>query len=283
MAVVSLKDVHKFYPLGKERIEAVRGVSFDIEKGEFAAVSGPSGSGKSTILNMIGLIDLPSSGSIIIGDTDVYDGVDLADAETVNTRWSSAGPDKKDGKRKKVRIAIPSKLDRRITALRRSHLGFIFQTFNLIPVLNVSENIEFPLLLESKDKNSKSPVDNFSKAQKEEWINYLIEKVGLTDWKTHKANELSGGQRQRVAIARALVTKAPVILADEPTANLDSKNSEQILKLMKSLNKDPDLQTTFIFSTHDSRIVDMCDHVVHILDGQVINDEHKEGSDVYKI
>ena len=283
MAVVSLKDVHKFYPLGKERIEAVRGVSFDIEKGEFAAVSGPSGSGKSTILNMIGLIDLPSSGSIIIGDTDVYDGVDLADAETVNTRWSSAGPDKKDGKRKKVRIAIPSKLDRRITALRRSHLGFIFQTFNLIPVLNVYENIEFPLLLESKDKNSKSPVDDFSKAQKEEWINFLIEKVGLTDWKTHKANELSGGQRQRVAIARALVTKAPVILADEPTANLDSKNSEQILKLMKSLNKDPDLQTTFIFSTHDSRIVDMCNHVVHILDGQVINDEHKEGSDVYKI
>lgn len=283
MAVVSLKDVHKFYPLGKERIEAVRGVSFDIEKGEFAAVSGPSGSGKSTILNMIGLIDLPSSGSIVIGDTDVYDGVDLADAETVNTRWSSAGPDKKDGKKKKVRIAIPSKLDRRITALRRSHLGFIFQTFNLIPVLNVYENVEFPLLLESKDKNSKSPVDEFSKAEKEEWINYLIEKVGLTDWKNHKANELSGGQRQRVAIARALVTKAPVILADEPTANLDSKNSEQILSLMKSLNKDPDLQTTFIFSTHDSRIVDMCDHVVHILDGQVINDEHKAGSDIYKI
>ena len=283
MAVVSLKDVHKFYPLGKERIEAVRGVTFDIEKGEFAAISGPSGSGKSTILNMIGLIDLPSNGSIIIGDTDVYDGVDLEDAEVVNTRWSSAGPDKKDGKKKKVRVAIPSKLDRRITALRRSHLGFIFQTFNLIPVLNVYENIEFPLLLESKDKNSKSPVDDFTKAQKEEWINFLIDKVGLTEWKNHKANELSGGQRQRVAIARALVTKAPVILADEPTANLDSKNSEQILKLMKSLNKDPDLQTTFIFSTHDSRIVDMCDHVVHILDGQVINDEHKEGSDVYKI
>ena len=283
MAVVSLKDVHKSYPLGKERIEADRGVSFDIEKGEFAAVSGPSGSGKSTILNMIGLIDLPSSGSIIIGDTDVYDGVDLADAETVNTRWASAGPDKKDGKKKKVRVAIPSKLDRRITALRRSHLGFIFQTFNLIPVLNVYENVEFPLLLESKDKNSKSPVDDFTKAQKEEWINFLIEKVGLTDWKNHKANELSGGQRQRVAIARALVTKAPVILADEPTANLDSKNSEQILKLMKSLNKDPDLQTTFIFSTHDSRIVDMCNHVVHIIDGQVINDEHKVGSDVYKI
>ena len=99
----------------------------------------------------------------------------------------------------------------------------------------------------------------------------------------HKANELSGGQRQRVAIARALVTKAPVILADEPTANLDSKNSEQILSLMKSLNNDKDLQTTFIFSTHDSRIVDMCDHVIHILDGLVVKDEHKVGSDVYKV
>lgn len=279
MAVVSLRDVHKFYPLGKERVEAVKGVSFDIEKGEFAAISGPSGSGKSTILNMIGLIDLPSAGSIIIGDTDVYNGVDLEDAEVENNRWASSG----DGKKKKVRTSIPNKLDKRITSLRRSHLGFIFQTFNLIPVLNVYENIEFPLLLESKDPNSKSPVDDFTKAQKEEWINFLIEKVGLTEWKDHKATELSGGQRQRVAIARALVTKAPVILADEPTANLDSKNSEQILKLMKSLNKDPELQTTFIFSTHDSRIVDMCDHVVHILDGQITNDEHKVGSDVYKI
>ena len=279
MSVVSLKSVFKSYPLGKERIEAVKGVSFDIEKGEFAAISGPSGSGKSTILNMIGLIDLPSAGSIVIGGTDVYDGVDLEDAEVLNTRWVSSG----DNKKKKIRKSIPTKLDKRITGLRRSHLGFIFQTFNLIPVLNVYENIEFPLLLESKDPGSKSPVDDFTKAQKEEWINFLIEKVGLTDWKTHKATELSGGQRQRVAIARALVTKAPVILADEPTANLDSKNSEQILKLMKSLNKDPELQTTFIFSTHDSRIVDMCDHVVHILDGQITNDEHKEGSDVYKI
>ena len=190
---------------------------------------------------------------------------------------------KNNRKKKKKRTVLPAKLDKRITGLRRSHLGFIFQTFNLIPVLNVYENIEFPLLLESKNKNSKSPVDDFTKAQKEEWINFLIEKVGLTDWKKHKATELSGGQRQRVAIARALVTKAPVILADEPTANLDSQNSMQILSLMKSLNKDEDLQTTFIFSTHDSRIVDMCDHVVHILDGKIINDEHKTGSDVYKI
>lgn len=280
MAVVSLKDVHKFYQLGREKIEAVKGVSFSVEKGEFAAISGPSGSGKSTILNMVGLIDLPSSGSIVIGGTDVYEGIDLSSSAVRDNRWSSTVS--KEDKRK-VRTTVPSKVDKRITALRRSHIGFIFQTFNLIPVLNVYENIEFPLLLESRNKASWSPVDDFSKAQKEEWINFLMEKVGLKDWKKHKANELSGGQRQRVAIARALVTKAPVILADEPTANLDSKNSEQILSLMKSLNKDPELKTTFIFSTHDSRIVDMCDHVVHILDGQVTNNEYKEGSDVYKI
>ena len=279
MAVVTLQDVHKFYPLGKQKIEAVKGVSFKIEKGEFAAISGPSGSGKSTILNMIGLIDLPSSGSIVIGDTDVYDGVNLEATEVKNEKWASSG-DPND-KKKKILKTIPKKLDKKITGLRRSHLGFIFQTFNLIPVLNVYENIEFPLLLESKDKNSKSIVDTFTKAQKEEWVNYLIEKVGLTEWKNHKATELSGGQRQRVAIARALVTKAPVILADEPTANLDSVNSSQILSLMKSLNKDEELQTTFIFSTHDSRIVDMCDHVVHLLDGAIVNDEYKTGSDVY--
>ena len=281
MSVVTLNDLRKVYPMGKQKLEAVKGVSFKVEKGEFAAISGPSGSGKSTILNMIGLIDVPTSGSIIIGDTDVYAGVDLAEAETENTRWISSGSE--EDKKKKIRTTIPAKLDKRITALRRSHLGFIFQTFNLIPVLNVYENIEFPLLLESKNPASKSPVDDFTKEQKKEWIEYLMEKVGLTEWKDHKATELSGGQRQRVAIARALVTKAPVILADEPTANLDSVNSQQILSLMKSLNKDKDLQTTFIFSTHDYRIVDMCDHVVHILDGQITNDEYKSGSDVYVI
>lgn len=278
MQVISLQDVHKSYPLGKQRVEAVKGVSFSINKGEFAAISGPSGSGKSTILNMMGLIDIPSSGSIIIGDSDVYKNVNLDKVEVQNTRWASA-PDKK----KKELKAIPRKLDKHITALRRSQIGFIFQTFNLIPVLNVYENIEFPLLLKSRNPEAKSPIDDLTNAQKKEWINFLIEKVGLTDWKDHKATELSGGQRQRVAIARALVTKAPIILADEPTANLDSTNSAQILSLMKSLNQDPELQTTFIFSTHDSRIVDMCNHVVHILDGKITNDEHKIGSDVYKI
>ena len=279
MSVITLDNVHKTYPLGKQRVEAVKGVSFSIEKGEFAAISGPSGSGKSTILNMVGLIDLPTSGKIIIDGIDVYDGFNLENTELDAGRLNNYN----EKKNKKIKTTVPTKLDKRITGLRRSHLGFIFQTFNLIPVLNVYENIEFPLLLESKDKNLACPVDSFSKKEKEEWIHYLMEKTGLTDWEKHKPSELSGGQRQRVAIARALVTKAPVILADEPTANLDSVNSAQILSLMKDLNRDPELLTTFIFSTHDSRIVQMCDHVVHIFDGNIKNDEHKAGSDIYNV
>lgn len=280
MSVVTLENVKKVYPLGKQKVEAVKGISFKIEKGEFAAISGPSGSGKSTLLNMVGLIDLPSDGKIIIDGIDVYEGFDLGSTLLEADRLNNY-VEKKDKSSQKVKNTIPNKLDKRITALRRSHLGFIFQTFNLIPVLNVYENIEFPLLLESKDKSLACPVDSFTKKQKEEWIHFLMEKVGLADWEKHKPSELSGGQRQRVAIARALVTKAPVILADEPTANLDSVNSSQILSLMKDLNRDPDLQTTFIFSTHDKRIVDMCDHVVHIFDGLVKQDEYKAGSDVY--
>ena len=278
MAIVTLENICKTYPLGKQKVEAVKNVSFGIEKGEFAAISGPSGSGKSTLLNMVGLIDLPTSGKIIIDGIDIYEGFDLGSTRLENGRLNNYN-DKRD---KKIKTTIPSKVDRRITALRRSHIGFIFQTFNLIPVLNVYENIEFPLLLKSKDSKLACPVDSFTKKQKEEWIQFLMEKVGLVEWKTHKPMELSGGQRQRVAIARALVTKAPVILADEPTANLDSTNSAQILSLMKDLNSDSDLQTTFIFSTHDSRIVDMCNHVIHIFDGEVNNDEHKTGSTVYR-
>ena len=279
MSVITLENVHKTYPLGKQRVEAVKGVSFSVEKGEFAAISGPSGSGKSTILNMVGLIDLPTSGKIIIDGVDVYDGFNLENTELDAGRLNNYN----EKQNKKIKTTVPNKLDKRITGLRRSKLGFIFQTFNLIPVLNVYENIELPLLLESKDKKLACPVDSFTKKQKEEWIHYLMEKTGLTDWEKHKPSELSGGQRQRVAIARALVTKAPVILADEPTANLDSVNSAQILSLMKDLNRDPELQTTFIFSTHDSRIVDMCDHVVHIFDGNIKEDEHKAGSDVYNV
>ena len=278
MSLVSVENLQKIYPLGKQKVEAVKKVSFEIEKGEFAAISGPSGSGKSTILNMIGLIDLPSSGKLVIDGVDVYEGYDLSKT------FSDSGKLNGDGQNSefKGKNKVPNKLDKRITGLRRSHIGFIFQTFNLIPVLNVYENIQFPLLLDSK-KSAKCPVDNFSKKEKDEWIRFLMEKVGLSDWEKHKPSELSGGQRQRVAIARALVTKAPVILADEPTANLDSENSKQILSLMKELNNDKDLQTTFIFSTHDKRIVQMCDHVIHIFDGQIKLDEHKTGSDTYDL
>lgn len=278
MAIIELKNIYKTYPLGRQKVEAVKDVSFEIKKGEFAAISGPSGSGKSTLLNMVGLIDLPTSGKIIIDGIDIYDGFDLSSTQLESNRLNNYN----EKKNKKIKTSIPSSIDRRITGLRRSHIGFIFQTFNLIPVLNVYENIEFPLLLKSKNNKFGCPVDSFSKKKKEEWIQFLMEKVGLSGWKTHKPSELSGGQRQRVAIARALVTKAPVILADEPTANLDSTNSAQILSLMKDLNNDKDLQTTFIFSTHDSRIVEMCDHVVHIFDGKVSNDEFKSGSSVYK-
>lgn len=244
MPIVQLLHIYKNYVMGRIEVPALLDVSFTIEKGEFAALSGPSGSGKSTLLNVIGLIDLPSSGTVILDTNDVY-----------------AGYPPVSGSR------IPAKLDRRLTALRRTQLGFIFQNFNLIPVLNVYENVELPLNL------GKSPAtEGMTKAQRTEWIDYLIETVGLTDWKKHKPSELSGGQRQRVAIARALVTKAPVILADEPTANLDSKNGDQILDLMQHLNKE--LHTTFIFSTHDEKIVQMATHVVYIKDGEVV-DERK--------
>ena len=240
MAIIELKDVSKVYQMEKIKVKAVDGVSFKIEAGEFAAISGPSGSGKSTLLNMIGLIDLPTSGSIVLEGTDVYRNVNLEKAKKV-----------------------PFRLDSTLTELRRSHLGFIFQTFNLIPVLNVWENVEFPLTL-----GASVATTSMGAAERKEWVSFLLETVGLTEWKKHKPSELSGGQRQRVAIARALVTKAPIILADEPTANLDSKNGDQILALMKKLNQE--LKTTFVFSTHDAKIVALSDHVIKIRDGALV-------------
>ncbi len=224
MSIIQLNQAKKNYMLGKTVVEAVRGVDIDISAGDFISIAGPSGSGKSTILNMIGLIDSPTSGEVMI-----------------------------DGK-------ATSKLkDRELTNLRHDFIGFIFQSFNLIPVLTVRENIEFPLLLGKKPKITK---------EHREWIEFLIGEVGLGDHLKHRPNELSGGQRQRVAIARAMVTKPEVVLADEPTANLDSKTGEQILELMKKVNKE--LNTTFIFSTHDMKVVDIADHVVRIKDGLVV-------------
>jgi len=223
MGIVELLNVRKVYPLGKVQVEAVKGVSFCIEKGDFISIAGPSGSGKTTILNMIGLVDQPTEGEVVLNGRPTSK---LNDAE--------------------------------LTTLRHETLGFIFQSFNLIPVLNVWENIEFPLLL------GKTRV---GKDEKRGWIDHLIEEVGLSDWRKHKPNELSGGQRQRVAIARALVTKPQIVLADEPTANLDSATGEQILDLMKKINRE--LETTFIFSTHDARIVDTADHIIRLRDGLV--------------
>ncbi len=197
MSIVQAKNLRKTYPLGKLEVEAVKGVNFSVEQGEFVSISGPSGSGKSTILNMIGLIDTPTEGELFINNNSIYGKSDFASLS----------------KRKNKKVKISSKLDKKMTILRHEYLGFIFQSFNLIPVLNVYENIEFPLLF-GKAKESKE--------KQKEWIRYLIDKVGLTDWTHHKSNELSGGQRQRVAIARALVTKPSIVLADEPTANLDS-------------------------------------------------------------
>jgi putative ABC transport system ATP-binding protein len=224
MGIIELKDVHKVYPLGKVEVPAVKGVTFSIEKGDFVSIAGPSGAGKSTILNMIGLIDTPTSGEVII-----------------------------DGK------ATSGLSDKELTRFRHEVLGFVFQSFNLIPVLNVWENIEFPLLL---GKTRIKP------SEKNDWIDWLMNEVGLTDWRNHKPNELSGGQRQRVAIARALVTKPYIVLADEPTANLDSATGEQIIELMKKINRE--IQTTFIFSTHDAKIVAVADHIIRLQDGLVI-------------
>lgn len=237
--IVQVENLNKIYTMDKVSLNALNNVSFSIQSGEFAAISGPSGSGKSTLLNIIGLIDLPTSGKLFINGKEIYKDMNLEKTEQ-----------------------IPLKLDSYLTEERRLNMGYIFQTFNLVPILDVQENVMLPLQL------GKSAAAEMSKAEQKEWVDFLVEKVGLTQWKNHKPSELSGGQRQRVAIARALVTKAPLILADEPTANLDSKNGNQILELMKSLNEE--FKTTFLFSTHDKKIVDLSNHVIKISDGQIL-------------
>jgi putative ABC transport system ATP-binding protein len=229
MTIVKLHEVHKKYPLGKTEVHAVKGVSFEIGEGDFISIAGPSGSGKTTILNMIGCIDTPTQGTVNI------DGASTGELD-----------------------------DRAITRLRHQVIGFIFQNFNLIPVLSVYENIEFPLLLGKMGG---------SKEDRRKWLDGLIQEVGLTRWRQHKPNELSGGQRQRVAIARALATKPRIVLADEPTANLDSATGEAIIELMKKMNRD--FGTTFIFSTHDRSIVEIADHIIRLQDGLVVENTRR--------
>ncbi|MBI4979729.1 MAG: ABC transporter ATP-binding protein [Spirochaetes bacterium] len=222
MAIIEMKQVTKDYPLGDTTVHALRGVDFSVEEGEFLSIVGPSGSGKTTMLNIIGLIDHATAGSVRVSGKEV---TTMTDSE--------------------------------LTDLRLYTIGFIFQTFNLIPVLNILENVEFPLLL----------MKSLSKAEVRKRAEYFIEEVGLTPYLTHKPAELSGGQRQRVAIARALVTKPKIILADEPTANLDTVTSNEILALMQELNKIE--KTTFIFSTHDPEVLQYAQKVVKIRDGVI--------------
>ena len=225
MNVIELLSVKKDYPLGATTVHAVRGVDLAIAKGDFISIVGPSGSGKTTLLNIIGCIDHATDGVVKIHGDDV-------------TTYS----------------------DKKLTDLRLHSIGFIFQTFNLIPVLSTRENVEFPLLLMKHENLSKKEIRN--RAEK------LIEEVGLKEQISQKPYELSGGQRQRVAIARALVTEPDIVLADEPTANLDSETGDMILKLMKELNVIE--KTTFIFSTHDPDILKYANGVVKIKDGLLV-------------
>ena len=222
MSVVRIENVNKEYMLGEQMVQALHDVSLSFDEGVFLTIAGPSGSGKTTLLNIIGCIDKPSSGRVFINDENVSE-----------------------------------KTPNELSDLRARKIGFIFQTFNLLPVLSAFENIEYPLL--------NNP--DVSKSQRKERIEYLLNMVGLSKYKHHRPNQLSGGQRQRVAIARALVIEPSIVLADEPTANLDHKTGEEILNLMKKINHQ--FKTTFVFSTHDSRVIEKADRLVKIQDGRV--------------
>jgi len=229
-AIVSVRNVSKDYTLGKTIVHAVRDVSLDIHGGEFVSIAGPSGSGKTTLLNLIGCVDTPSAGTVEVAGQDT------------------------------------SKLaERALTNLRLHHIGFIFQTFNLVAVLTVFQNVEFPLLLQG----------GLHRKARQAKVNNLLAAVGLADHARHRPSELSGGQRQRVAVARALVTSPALVLADEPTANLDSQTGGTIIDLMKNMNQKNG--TTFIFSTHDARVMAHASAVIHIDDGRLAGREQQNG------
>jgi putative ABC transport system ATP-binding protein len=231
MNIIEMSGIIKDYPLGETVVHALKGVDFRVAQGDFLSVIGPSGSGKTTLLNIIGCIDVPTRGAVSIGGHD-----------------------------------ITTMDDRALTNIRLYKVGFIFQTFNLIPVLTLLENVEFPLLLMKEQRLSKAEIRK--RAEK------LIDEVGLREHREHRPAELSGGQRQRVAIARALVTKPQIVLADEPTANLDSETGATILSLMKDLNEIE--KTTFIFSTHDPDVLKYARRVVKIRDGLIVDDTNSK-------
>lgn len=223
MKLIELSGIYKEYVLGKTAVVALQGVDFAVDPGEFTVITGPSGSGKTTLLNIIGCLDRATRGRYVL------DGIDVSNVDF-------------DG----------------LADIRNQKIGFIFQNFNLIPVLNVAENIEFPCAVRRKAEAPRA-----LRAR----VEALADAVGLKPFLHHKPDELSGGQRQRVAIARALITEPRLVLADEPTANLDSTTSEQIVQLMLSLNRDKGV--TFLFSTHDPRVVRHARRAVHIIDGRI--------------
>jgi putative ABC transport system ATP-binding protein len=220
MDAVQIKQVTKDYPLGKTVVQALRGVDLNIISGEFVTIAGPSGSGKSTLLNLIGCLDNATTGEVWLGDKKING--------------------QSDGALNKIRLHT---------------IGFIFQSFNLIPVLNVIENVELPLLI----------MKDVTVEERKERVQHFINAVGLSKQVKQKPAELSGGQRQRVAVARALATKPKIVLADEPTANLDSKTGIEIIDLMHKINREE--STTFIFSTHDAKIMQLADRVIMLEDG----------------
>jgi putative ABC transport system ATP-binding protein len=222
--IVSISGVTKDYSLGKTVVPALRGVDLQVFPGEFISIAGPSGSGKTTLLNLIGCVDTATSGLVKVAGQD--------------TKLLS---------------------ERQLTNLRLNTIGFIFQSFNLVSVLSVYQNVEFPLLLQRK----------LDKAERKERVMKLLEQVGLANHAKHRPNELSGGQRQRVAVARALVTRPQIILADEPTANLDSVTGQHIIDLMKELNQKEGI--TFIFSTHDAKVMNHANAVVRLADGKFLD------------
>jgi putative ABC transport system ATP-binding protein len=222
MSLIRIDNVSKEYALGRQTVQALKRITLSIEDGVFLAIAGPSGSGKTTLLNLIGCIDTPSTGRIYIDDREV----------------SGATPDD-------------------LADLRARAIGFVFQTFNLLPVLSAAENVEYPLL-HRKD---------VSRRERRERVARYLDIVGLGDLGDRRPNQLSGGQRQRVAIARALAIHPRIVLADEPTANLDHRTGRGILRLMKRINRAA--KTTFIFSTHDQKVIDMADRMIHIEDGEV--------------
>jgi len=228
LALLNLKNVKKIYQQGEIEVPALNGINIDIEEGEFTTIFGPSGSGKTTFLNMVGCLDKPTSGEIFFNE-------------------------------KKLKNLNKKEL----ADIRRFNIGFIFQSYNLIPVLTAYENVEFALRL----------IDGETDEDIKNKVMRILADVGLEGLEERKPNELSGGQKQRVAVARALVKEPKLILADEPTANLDSKTGKEVLEIMLKMNEQ--LNTTFIFSTHDPKVMDYARRLIEIRDGLISDDERR--------